>query len=416
MEITSSQSDGTHPKEADSLTLRTTKGKVPLGFVRRGEFVYLAATGRSALWPIEILRAGSAQLEIEGTDRRGATRLLVGSDERDRALRLFREKYGTILFERWYRSASRIVEVALGASPPSVTDPDSRYYRWLTDEFNLIAREYDRHILGNRMNRLLRDRSLAILRPTFASAHRLLEIGCGSGTETLSLLREGHEVLAVDISEEMLEVVRTKARSEGLSERLETRRIRAVDVAMLARDGGSGSFDGAYSTYGALNCEPDLGPVVTGLAELLPPRAAFVAGVYNRWCLFEIVGYSLVGRPGRAFARRGRPVQVGDSRFCVDVYAHSVHDFRAMFSPYFEARKIEGVPVLLPPSDLTAYAERFSRRFDRLAGWDRWMGQRWPMTALGDHFLMVLDRRDRTADSLGPADGSLGTGERHHHP
>ena len=412
MEITSSQSDGTHPKEADSLTLRTTKGKVPLGFVRRGEFVYLAATGRSALWPIEILRSGSAQLEIEGTDRRGATRLLVGSDERDRVLRLFREKYGPTLFERWYRSASRIVEVALGASPPSPADADSRYYRWLTSEFDLIAHEYDRHILGNRMNRLLRDRSLAILRPTFSSAHRLLEIGCGSGTETLSLLREGHEVLAVDISEEMLEVVRAKARSEGLSERLETRRIRAVDVAMLARDGAGGRFDGAYSTYGALNCEPNLGPVVTGLAELLPPGAAFVAGVYNRWCLFEIVGYSLVGRPGRAFARRGRPVQVGDSRFCVDVYAHSVHDFREAFSPYFKAREVEGVPVLLPPSDLTAYTERFSRQFDRLAGWDRWIGQRWPMTALGDHFLMVLDRRDRVAVPLGPPAGSPGAAER----
>jgi hypothetical protein len=53
---------------------------------------------------------------------------------------------------------------------------------------------------------------------------------------------------------------------------------------------------------------------------------------------------------------------------------------------------MEAVPVLLPPSDLVGYAERFSGRWDQLARLDHWLARRWPFRALGDHFLMTFAR------------------------
>ncbi len=258
-------------------------------------------------------------------------------------------------------------------------------------EFDNIAEEYDHHITGNRMNRLLRDRSLALLQPTFRSARRLLEIGCGSGMETLTLLQEGHEVVAVDISEKMLEVVRHKARTAGVGERFTGVRARASELGGLVPALGP-PFDGAYSTYGALNCEPALRPVSDALARLLPPGGTFVAGIYNRWCLFELAGYGITFQWGRALGRRLNPVPVGASRFCVDTYAYSVPEFIGQFRPEFSPVRTFGVPVFLPPSDLTAYSERFARHFDSLANADRAFGSLWPLSALGDHFLAVLVR------------------------
>ncbi|MCI4364368.1 MAG: class I SAM-dependent methyltransferase, partial [Thermoplasmata archaeon] len=238
----------------------------------------------------------------------------------------------------------------------------------------------------------LRNRSLARLKPLFAGRDPLLEIGCGSGMETLPLLQLGHELTAVDISERMLEVVRKKALAAGVSERLRTVRSRARDLEGLVSQLGRGAFQGAYSTYGALNCEPDLRPVAKGLAQLLGPGAPLFLGVYNRWCLFELLGYSATLQFGRALGRRENPVPVGGSRFCVDIYAYSVSEVDAALSPYFIRRATEGVPVLLPPSDLVSYAERFSRHFDRLADWDARVGQRWPFQQLGDHFLGTYER------------------------
>lgn len=389
----SMESPRSFPEPAEgSLRLRTSTGDVPLGFAREGGMVFLIARDRASRWPVEIMRNGVADLELPHETVRGIPRLLSDPHEQERVLSLFREKYGPDRFVEWYEHPARVLEVSIDSSLTHSGPGGDQYYRWLEAEFDNVAGDYDHHITGNRINRLLRDRSLAWLIPRFRRAPRLLEIGCGSGMETLPLLRLGHEILAVDISERMLTTVREKAAREGLSKRLETRQVRARDLNRLREDYTAASFDGAYSTYGALNCEPDLGQIPLALHGLLKPGAAFVAGVYNRWCLFEIAGYGASLQMGRALGRRKNPVPVGSSRFCVDVYAHSVADFRRLFRRRFSVERIEGVPAILPPSDLTAYAEKFSRHFEQLARWDAHLGIVWPFNALGDHFLMTFVR------------------------
>lgn len=375
-----------------TLELALRSGSVPLGFVEEGTTVFLVARQRGAQWPIQVLRDGSVTLRLPDRHLRAPVALVTDPEEKARVLEMFRSRYGPRRFERWYADPARILVVHGGLRPPADAAPDS-YHDWLRAEFDNVADDYDRHITGNRINRLLRDRSILELRRSFADARRLLEVGCGSGMETLPLLRDGHEVVCVDISDRMLDVVREKARREGLSERLETHRLAAAELARHPDGFGRGRFDGAYSTYGAMNCEADLFPFARRLADLVRPGGRFVAGVYNRWCLFELVGYGLTGRFSRAVGRAHEPVPVGTSRFCVDVFSFSPGGFARLFEPEFEVERVEGVPVLLPPSDLAGYVERFANGFGRLARLDEKVGALWPFNRLGDHFLMTLRRR-----------------------
>jgi SAM-dependent methyltransferase len=381
-----------------TLELLGQAGPVTLGYAEDGGFVYLIARDRRASWPIGALREGRAKLRIAGRIREGAVQLVPRGEDWDRVLGLFRGKYGADAFRRWYVDPARVLRVAFLQEDE---EPSRTYGRWLESEFDNVAETYDDHILGNRMNRLLRDRSLARLRPLFQGSRALLEIGCGSGMETIPMLRAGHEMLCVDISGRMLEVVRSKAVKEGLAERLRTVKLRARELSSLAEDVGCGAFDGGFSTYGALNCESDLRPVAEALWGLLRPGSAFLAGVYNRWCAFELFGYLLSLQPGRAFARRDRPIRVGASRFCVDVYAYTPSDLVRSFSPGFHLESLEGVPVILPPSDLASYAEKFSGRFRTLEHTDAALGARWPWTHLGDHFLATF-RTDDEAKVIQP--------------
>ena len=381
--------------DGHSLRIQTTGGEVPLGFVREGARLYLIARERSARWPVTILREGEVEVDLPDGRQRGAPQLVVDPDQREEILSKFRAKYGPDQYRRWYEHPARVIRVDLAAPgvPRAIEGPGTdRYFGWLSAEFDNVADDYDRHILGNRMNRWLRDRSLAWLRQRFRGRPRVLEIGCGSGMETLPLLLEGHRLTCIDISERMLAVVRAKAERQGVGDRLTTRRMRASDLPKLRDELGDAAFDAAYSTYGALNCEPDLSRLPGALHGLLVPGGPFVAGVYNRWCLFELAGYGLTLQGGRAFGRRRNPIPVGASRFCVDVYAHSPSDFRRLFAEGFRVERVEGVPVLLPPSDLTGYAERFARHFGVLGAADAWLGARWPLSELGDHFLMTLER------------------------
>jgi len=48
----------------------------------------------------------------------------------------------------------------------------------------------------------------------------ILELGCGHGRWTLPLLRQGHKITAVDISQKSLEVLERRAKREGLEKNL----------------------------------------------------------------------------------------------------------------------------------------------------------------------------------------------------
>ena len=49
---------------------------------------------------------------------------------------------------------------------------------------------------------------------------RVLEIGCGIGTDTMNFARNGAQVTAVDLSEKSLEMARKRAEIFGLSNRI----------------------------------------------------------------------------------------------------------------------------------------------------------------------------------------------------
>lgn len=89
--------------------------------------------------------------------------------------------------------------------------------------FDRMAPVYD-GLYGDAVNALmawLRAESLGILRRLIPAGSRLLEIGCGTGEETLALTRAGYRVLAVDISPGMIRRARRKALAAGLEGRVD---------------------------------------------------------------------------------------------------------------------------------------------------------------------------------------------------
>ncbi len=179
--------------------------------------------------------------------------------------------------------------------------------------FDALAADYDRQESENTIRRRMRERSLAVLEATFPSGSSLLDIGCGTGTEALWLANRGRHVTAIDPSAQMLDILNVRARAVKLD--IPTHLLRAGDLGNL-----TGEFDGAYSSFGALNAEPDISAALAALARRLRPGGKIVLGVMNRWCVTEIALMLGAGRPRQAF-RRYRPtlaVHVGDTP--VDVH------------------------------------------------------------------------------------------------
>jgi SAM-dependent methyltransferase len=256
--------------------------------------------------------------------------------------------------------------------------------------FDDVAADYDVREGDNPIMQLMRLRSLAMLDGTFPQGSTLLDIGCGTGTEAIWLAKRGRTVFAVDSSPQMLQVLSERAAGAGLS--VSSQLLRAGDLSALLDERGEASFDGAYSSFGALNTEPELGPAVAALSRLVRPGGRIVLSVMNRWCASEIALLAVSGRAGEAFRRTRPSVRVRIGSAFSDVAYPSWRQLRRALHPGFRVVTVQALPLLLLPSAWPALAAH-RRMYTALCRLDAILASKRPFSWLGDHLFVVAERR-----------------------
>ncbi len=108
---------------------------------------------------------------------------------------------------------------------------------------------------------------------------RVLEIGCGIGTDTINFARAGAQVTAVDLSEKSLEMARRRAEVFGLSDRI---RFVQADSEHLTEYLPPEPFDLIYS-FGVIHHTPHPERVMAQLPRYFKPDTTVKIMVYNRW-------------------------------------------------------------------------------------------------------------------------------------
>ncbi|HYC10560.1 MAG TPA: class I SAM-dependent methyltransferase, partial [Steroidobacteraceae bacterium] len=169
--------------------------------------------------------------------------------------------------------------------------------------FDSVADEYDGDRGNNAAIQDMRSEMWRWLDATFTPGSRLIDLGCGTGLDAVRMARLGHRVTATDWSPEMVRRTGERAQSEGLTQRLQPLNVGAHELQRL---GNQGTYDGAYSNLGALNCVPDLADVSRQCARLLKPAGLLVFTVIGRVCPWEAGYYLLQRRWSRVRTRYAR--------------------------------------------------------------------------------------------------------------
>ena len=163
-------------------------------------------------------------------------------------------------------------------------------------------------LLTGRVRRLI-NHPKWILRPLVTAGDTVVDLGCGPGFFTLALAElvgDKGRVIAVDVQEGMLDMLRTKAEAAGLSSRIELRLI--TPDAPLVTDPAD-----FVLAFWVLHEAPDKQGFLQNAHDLLRPggrlllvepvghvsKAGFVAALATA----QDVGFSLLARPRVGFSR-----------------------------------------------------------------------------------------------------------------
>ena len=257
--------------------------------------------------------------------------------------------------------------------------------------FDSVAADYDGERGNNAAIQDMRRELWRWLDASFAPGSRLLDLGCGTGLDAARMARLGHRVTATDWSPEMVRRTDERAQSEQLTERLQSLNVGAHELHRL---GNQGSYDGAYSNLGALNCVPDLGAVSHQCARLLKPGGLLVFTVIGRICPWEAGYYLMRRRWSRLTVRFARDmVPVGLNGHTVWARYYGPREFYRAFRRHFRLAHYRGLCLFVPPPYLLWLRDRHPAWYRRLWRLDR-RAAGWPLLrALGDHFLIVMRKR-----------------------
>lgn len=107
---------------------------------------------------------------------------------------------------------------------------------------------------------------------------RVLEIGCGLGTDTMNFARAGAIVTAVDLSQESLDLARQRARVMGLEDRIQFFQANAEE---LRKHIPPGQFDLVYS-FGVIHHTPHPERVLDEVNAVLAPGGTLKLMMYHR--------------------------------------------------------------------------------------------------------------------------------------
>lgn len=108
---------------------------------------------------------------------------------------------------------------------------------------------------------------------------RILEIGCGIGTDTINFARYGASITAVDLSGRSLEIARRRAQVFGLENRIHFYQVNAEELTDVVP---VQPYDLVYS-FGVIHHTPHPEQVVRQITHYTGPQSTVKLMVYHRY-------------------------------------------------------------------------------------------------------------------------------------
>lgn len=258
--------------------------------------------------------------------------------------------------------------------------------------FEEIAEDYDRIFTYSQIGGIQRQQVWSAIKDSFHPGDRILEIGCGTGYDAVHLAQQGISVVACDESSAMIQVARTRAKGESCGEKISFEICANEDLHLLPE---LGTFDGAFSNFGSLNCSQDLRRVVMGLAAKVRPGGRLQICLIGHFCLWELLWFLFRGKLSKALRRlhpQGATARFGRKE--IRVFYPTVRTLRRTFAPEFSLVSWRGIGVAVPPSYAESCFRYRSRILNILSYLDKRIQKLPLLRAIGDHILLEFVRRE----------------------
>lgn len=258
--------------------------------------------------------------------------------------------------------------------------------------FDHIASAYDSVFTRSAIGQLQRKHVWTYLEKIIPGLNGLemLELNCGTGEDALMFSEKGFNIVATDVSEEMLKVTQQKVQQYSMQNSISSHYL---DLDSFNETLFDKKFDLVFSNFGGLNCiNPEsLKKLLEKIPRILAPRGRFVAVVMPKFCWWESLYFLLKFRFGKAFRRwTSKEVIVDLQGAPLKTWYYHPSEITRWAEANFRTVATKPIGIVLPPSYLENFFNRKKRLLLRLNRVEKRINRFSFYSGMADHFVIDL--------------------------
>ena len=220
---------------------------------------------------------------------------------------------------------------------------------------------------------------------------RILELNCGTGHDAAWFAQHNCNVLATDISSQMIAVAQQKIADLGLADWVTCQVLDTQHLSQLPPQ-YTNHFDLIFSNFGGLNClSPHaLQAFAMQAAACLKPNGRLILVVMGTFCWHETAYFCLKGQLTQAIRRlkKGKHAAHIGNQVTIDTWYYRPGRLAKLLAPHFKPIRKKPIGIAFPPSYLNPVIAAKPRLIKALSYTENCLGKIPPLAYTSDHYLI----------------------------
>lgn len=216
----------------------------------------------------------------------------------------------------------------------------------------------------------------------------ILEINCGTGEDALWLAKQNFQVVATDISEEMILIAKSKEKLNNLN-------FEQLNINEISTLFGDEKFDLIFSNFGGLNClsKEELKSFFESVPNLVSEKGHLALVIMPKNTLWESFYFLAKTKFSLAFRRKKESVIANVDGEKVNTFYYNPKDVVNLSGNDFEIISIKPIGFFIPPSYLESFFKNKLKLLSILKNLDRAIKNCSFLSKYADHYLIVFQKK-----------------------
>lgn len=255
--------------------------------------------------------------------------------------------------------------------------------------FDIAAQNYDTTFTHTVIGKLQRELVYGHLSSILKNETKtILEINCGTGEDAIWLAKQNFEVVATDISAEMIAVSKSKSDLKNLS-------FQQADINDLSEVFPGTKFDLIFSNFGGLNClsKNELSTFFKTATGLLTENGHLILVVMPKNTLWEQFYFLLKGDFKNIFRRKKEFAVANVGNENVKTYYHNPKELEKLSKASFKPNQVKPIGFFVPPSYLEPFFKNKPNGISLLSQMENLIKNQSFLAQYADHYLIELQKK-----------------------